>query len=231
MLLTIWIYRTPDCISAVRHGGRALKFCCILIWHIFISLSKFLSYYFYILQICGILHTTVQKWWYSMQINLWWWAFPKICVYLISRVYSNRENLMLAKYTCFTVVVLLWLVCCSVCDTVLMEFDDLTENNSAFGTAALIVMNKSADIIQCIARLAQFYKHESCGQVRGACHRCLPECFSPTSSKPSKYLALFLHPLPPCPFTSSSFPLFTFPFLSLALPIFFFCPSVPFLPE
>ena len=27
------------------------------------------------------------------------------------------------------------------------------------------------------------------------------------------------------------FPLFTFPFLSLALPIFFFCPSLPFLPE
>ena len=38
-------------------------------------------------------------------------------------------------------------------------------------------------------------------------------------------------PLPPCPFTSSFFPLFTFPFLSLALPIFFFCPSLPFLPE
>ena len=40
-------------------------------------------------------------------------------------------------------------------------------------------------------------------------------------------------PLPPCPFTSSSFPLFTFPFLSLALLIFFFCPSpsLPFLPE
>ena len=36
---------------------------------------------------------------------------------------------------------------------------------------------------------------------------------------------------PPCPFTSSSFPLFTFPFLSLALPILFFCPSLPFLPE
>jgi len=27
------------------------------------------------------------------------------------------------------------------------------------------------------------------------------------------------------------FPLYTFPFLSLALPIFFFCPSLPFLPE
>ena len=39
-----------------------------------------------------------------------------------------------------------------------------------------------------------------------------------------------LFPLP-CPFTSSSFALFIFPFLSLALPIFFFCPSLPFLPE
>ena len=38
-------------------------------------------------------------------------------------------------------------------------------------------------------------------------------------------------PLPPCPFTSSSFPPFTFLFLSLALPIFFFCPSLSFLPE
>ena len=46
-----------------------------------------------------------------------------------------------------------------------MDFDDLAENYSAFGTAALIVMNKSSDIIHCIARLAQFYKHESCGQV------------------------------------------------------------------
>ena len=37
--------------------------------------------------------------------------------------------------------------------------------------------------------------------------------------------------LPPYPFTFSSFALFTFPFLSLALPIFFYCPSLPFLPE
>ena len=36
---------------------------------------------------------------------------------------------------------------------------------------------------------------------------------------------------PPCPFTSSSFPPFTFLFLSLALPIFFLWPSLPFLPE
>ena len=36
---------------------------------------------------------------------------------------------------------------------------------------------------------------------------------------------------PLCPYTSSSFPLYTFLFLSLALLIFFFCPSFPFLPE
>jgi len=34
----------------------------------------------------------------SMQINLWWQAIPKICVYLISRFYSNGKNLMLTKY-------------------------------------------------------------------------------------------------------------------------------------
>ena len=51
-----------------------------------------------------------------------------------------------------------------------------------------------------------------------------------------KWFLLGLHngsgaPLfPPCPFTSPSFPLFTFSFLSLALPIFFFCPSLSFLP-
>ena len=66
---------------------------------------------------------------------------------------------------CWWSLMTLCCVSCSVCDTVLMEFDDLAENNSAFGTAALIVMDKSSDIIQCIARLAQFYKHESCGQV------------------------------------------------------------------
>jgi len=54
---------------------------------------------------------------------------------------------------------------CSVCDTVLMDFDDLVAKQTGLGTAAVIVMNKSADVIKCIARLAQFYKHESCGQV------------------------------------------------------------------
>jgi NADH dehydrogenase (ubiquinone) flavoprotein 1 len=46
----------------------------------------------------------------------------------------------------------------------MMDFDDLVAKQTALGTAALIVMNKSADITHCIARLIEFYKHESCGQ-------------------------------------------------------------------
>jgi NADH-quinone oxidoreductase subunit F len=51
-----------------------------------------------------------------------------------------------------------------ICDSVLMDFDSLREVKSGLGTAAVIVMDKSTDIIKAIARLAQFYKHESCGQ-------------------------------------------------------------------
>ncbi len=35
---------------------------------------------------------------------------------------------------------------------------------SGLGTAAVIVMDKSTDLIRAIARLSYFYKHESCGQ-------------------------------------------------------------------
>ncbi len=52
----------------------------------------------------------------------------------------------------------------SVCDTVLMDFDSLKEVGTGLGTAGIIVMDKSTDIIHAIARLAYFYKHESCGQ-------------------------------------------------------------------
>jgi len=45
-----------------------------------------------------------------------------------------------------------------------MDFDSLREVRSGLGTAAVIVMDKSTDIIRAIARLSQFYKHESCGQ-------------------------------------------------------------------
>jgi NADH-quinone oxidoreductase subunit F len=51
-----------------------------------------------------------------------------------------------------------------VCDEVLMDFDGLQQAKSGLGTAAVIVMDKSTDIIKAIARLSYFYKHESCGQ-------------------------------------------------------------------
>ena len=46
-----------------------------------------------------------------------------------------------------------------------MDFDALVAVSSGLGTAAVIVMDKSADVVDCIARLILFYKHESCGQV------------------------------------------------------------------
>ncbi|MEP2435867.1 MAG: NADH-quinone oxidoreductase subunit NuoF, partial [Roseibium sp.] len=45
-----------------------------------------------------------------------------------------------------------------------MDFDTLRGLGSGLGTAAVIVMDKSTDIIKAIARLSYFYKHESCGQ-------------------------------------------------------------------
>ena len=51
-----------------------------------------------------------------------------------------------------------------LCDNVLMDFDSLTEVKSGLGTAAVMVMDKSTDIVAAIARLSAFYKHESCGQ-------------------------------------------------------------------
>ena len=50
------------------------------------------------------------------------------------------------------------------CETVLMDFDSLRDAGSGLGTAGVIVMDKSNDIIDCILRLSKFYKHESCGQ-------------------------------------------------------------------
>jgi NADH-quinone oxidoreductase subunit F len=46
----------------------------------------------------------------------------------------------------------------------LMDFDGLRELGSGLGTAAVIVMDKSTDIVRAISRLSYFYKHESCGQ-------------------------------------------------------------------
>jgi NADH-quinone oxidoreductase subunit F len=51
-----------------------------------------------------------------------------------------------------------------ICDTVLMDFDSLREVKSGLGTAGLIVMDRSTDVVYAIARLSRFYMHESCGQ-------------------------------------------------------------------
>ena len=45
-----------------------------------------------------------------------------------------------------------------------MDFDGLREIKTSLGTAAVIVMDKSTDIVKAIARISYFYKHESCGQ-------------------------------------------------------------------
>ncbi|MEL6112959.1 MAG: NADH-quinone oxidoreductase subunit NuoF, partial [Pseudomonadota bacterium] len=51
-----------------------------------------------------------------------------------------------------------------ICDDVLMDFDALKEHKSGLGTAAVIVMDKSTDVVKAISRISYFYKHESCGQ-------------------------------------------------------------------
>ena len=50
------------------------------------------------------------------------------------------------------------------CDHLLMDFDGCREHKSALGTAAVIVMDRSTDIVRAMARISYFYKHESCGQ-------------------------------------------------------------------
>jgi NADH-quinone oxidoreductase subunit F len=45
-----------------------------------------------------------------------------------------------------------------------MDFDGCKAVGSGLGTAAVIVMDKSTDIVRAISRLSYFYKHESCGQ-------------------------------------------------------------------
>ena len=52
----------------------------------------------------------------------------------------------------------------SLCDGAIMDFDWLQSQKSGLGTAAVIVMDQSTDVIKAIWRLSKFYKHESCGQ-------------------------------------------------------------------
>ena len=56
-----------------------------------------------------------------------------------------------------------------------MDFDALRDLKSSLGTAAVIVMDKSTDIVKAIARLSYFYKHESCGQCT-PCRRVPAGC-------------------------------------------------------
>src|SRR6478736_9825100 len=59
-----------------------------------------------------------------------------------------------------------------ICETLTLDFDTLSKLKSGMGTAAVIVMDKSTDIIAAIRRIAYFYKHESCGQ----CTPCREGC-------------------------------------------------------
>ena len=52
----------------------------------------------------------------------------------------------------------------SICEDIIMDFDSLKNVGTGLGTAGVIVMDKSTDIIKAIWRLSKFYKHESCGQ-------------------------------------------------------------------
>ena len=51
-----------------------------------------------------------------------------------------------------------------MCENLAMDFDSLKAVGSGLGTAAVIVMDKSTDIVKAISRISYFYKHESCGQ-------------------------------------------------------------------
>ncbi|MCY4463426.1 MAG: NADH-quinone oxidoreductase subunit NuoF [Albidovulum sp.] len=52
----------------------------------------------------------------------------------------------------------------ALCDEAVMDFDWLSQHKSGLGTAAVIVMDRSTDVVKAIWRLSKFYKHESCGQ-------------------------------------------------------------------
>ena len=60
----------------------------------------------------------------------------------------------------------------TICQDLTLDFDTLSKLKSGMGTAAVIVMDKSTDIIAAIRRIAYFYKHESCGQ----CTPCREGC-------------------------------------------------------
>ncbi len=56
------------------------------------------------------------------------------------------------------------LVPASLCNNLSLDFDSLKELGTGLGTAGVIVMDMSTDIVMAIAKLSKFYMHESCGQ-------------------------------------------------------------------
>ena len=54
------------------------------------------------------------------------------------------------------------------CDELMMDFDGCAALKSSLGTAAVIVMDKSTDIIRAMARISYFYKHEAAASARRA---------------------------------------------------------------
>ncbi len=52
----------------------------------------------------------------------------------------------------------------ALCEDAIMDYDGMRELKSSFGTACMIVMDQSTDVIKAIWRLSKFFKHESCGQ-------------------------------------------------------------------
>lgn len=50
------------------------------------------------------------------------------------------------------------------CDDLIMDFDGCRAVKSSFGTAGVLVMDKTTDVVKAIARISYFFRHESCGQ-------------------------------------------------------------------
>lgn len=59
-----------------------------------------------------------------------------------------------------------------MCEELLMDFNSLKKIGSFLGTGAVVVLNKSVDIIEAVHNLSAFYKRESCGQ----CTPCREGC-------------------------------------------------------
>ena len=49
-------------------------------------------------------------------------------------------------------------------ENAIMDYDGMRDQKSILGTACMIVMDQSTDVIKAIWRLSKFFKHESCGQ-------------------------------------------------------------------